>query len=158
MIPSIIASLIASFLFFALGYIWKDYVLVKVMNIIYKGVKINGTWKAVQGSVSAKGYELSCPSVYTFNLNQISDKIKGSATAEFGKRKRQIVKYSVNGTINDRFVCLSLKLQEKNRISHSNFLLEVVGNGEKMKGFMSFYALRSEEINSIEIYWEKIGQ
>ena len=151
-------NLIAAAIAFTFGRLWKGYFSIKFFDFVYKGVKINGTWKATQGEVTARGYTLSYPSVYTFTLNQTADIITGTANAEFGKEHREIANYIVKGTIKDRFVTLALCLDEKKRISHSTFLLEVVGNGEKMAGYMCFYALLSEEINAIQIDWKKLGR
>jgi len=150
-------DILASIIIFFVGFLWKDFISTWIGDFVYRGIKIDGVWKATQSEKTARGYELTYPSIYTFDLKQKADIIYGSAKAEFGIDKREIVCYKVSGNIKDRFVTLSLVLNEKKRISHSNFLLEVVGNGERMDGFMNFYALRSYEINAIQICCYKLN-
>ena len=63
--------------------------------------------------------------------------------------------YKVNGKIRDRFVWLELVNKNKNTIAYSYFLVEVVGDGTKMLGYRSFYALRKGEINAVECIMSK---
>ncbi|QEC68738.1 hypothetical protein FRZ67_16025 [Panacibacter ginsenosidivorans] len=154
----ILVNLIAAFLAFIIGFLWKDYISKKIADFVYRGIKINGTWRAIEKEITAKGYKLAYPSIYNIELFQKADIISGIVKAEFGKEQIEVVSYKVQGTIKDRFVSLSLKLQERNRMAHINFLLEIVGNGETMIGYMTFYGLRAKEINAIEVIWKKTSR
>lgn len=158
MVDDLFIELMAAIICFITGYLWTNKISLWIADLVYRGVKIDGIWKATQSDISARGYELTYPSTYTFEITQKADQVYGTASAEFGEgNHREIVNYKVTGNIKDRFVVISLVLKEKKRISHSNFLLEVVGNGEQMNGYMNFYALRSHEINAIQIFCHRLN-
>jgi hypothetical protein len=157
MVYNLSVNILAAIIIFMSGYIWKNWISIRLADFVYRGIKIDGVWKATQSENTARGYKLAYPSTYTFELKQKADKICGTAKAEFGADHKEMVCYNVTGYIQDRFVILSLVLKERKRIAHSNFLLEVIGNGECMNGFMNFYALRSHEINAIQIICNKLN-
>ncbi|HSY62117.1 MAG TPA: hypothetical protein VK796_09590 [Cytophaga sp.] len=157
MVLNVSASLIAGLILFLLGF-FKTFFINLFLNTFYKGVRINGRWKAKQEKETARGYPLTFPTDYTFEIKQFAGKISGVATAEFGHPERESVTYNINGTIKDNFVCLTLLLNETNRISHCHFLLQIIDSAERMEGYMTFYALKANEINAMEIEWKYVGK
>ena len=118
------------------------------------GFDVTGIWKVSEERNTAKGYTLDYPSKFTFKLFQKSNKIRGTAQAEFINVHGHLdtFNYEVKGIFKDGFINLILVIQE-NKISPINFLLRVSVNGWVMKGFMSFYAHIANEVNSVETTW-----
>ena len=50
--------------------------------------------------------------------------------------------FNVTGFVQDRFVHLVLKHKDTSRLGIINYLLESVGDGRRMQGVISFYAVK----------------
>ncbi len=56
--------------------------------------------------------------------------------------------FAITGRINDRFVELSFRHKDNTRLGIGVFVLEVVGDGRRMRGQQTFYSVASERIDS----------
>ena len=155
MLSSIAAGIIASFVFFLLGTLWKSHIYLWISSFRYAGINVSGGWIVEEHKQTAEGYELSVPTNLSVNLKQIANSLSGDAIAVIEQDgKKQYIHYRVEGNIKDRFIYLNCTLKENRRISHLSFLLEVLGNGEIMEGYMSFYALKAREMNAVKTKWK----
>jgi hypothetical protein len=126
-------------------------------DYVYKDVRVDGDWTILQSEVPVDGEALSTIWVLSATLEQKAHVVKGIATATHVKdgASADVINYEAAGHIYNRFVSITFRNKDKARIAYSTFLLEVKGDGTKMKGYRSFYGLRKEIIRAVECTWRR---
>jgi hypothetical protein len=139
----IISGILTSALIFLAISIFEKVVIPWYQAIIYRGVEINGEWHMERSGSNQTAI---------FNLEQSAHKIKGIATFVTKESTpddlHEIRTFTVDGQISERFVTLVLKHKDKQRLGISAYLLEIVGDGRKMQGYISGYSIASSKIIS----------
>lgn len=151
----IVTGIITSGVLVLLSRIFSHIVLPWYQNILYSGIRVDGAW-----SSSDKGWAQTLE----LQLHQVANKITGTATLisekQNGTHKYEGVRmFSVSGIIKDRFVELSFRHESLRRLGACNTLLEVVGDGRRMKGAFAFYSVVSNRIDAmiLEIARREVG-
>ncbi len=114
-------------------------------SITYSGINLSGTWHAVDPTMSQR---------IEITLNQTAKNIKGRATFthipddddEESCSYEPTRTFTLTGLTQDRFVNLTLRHTDINRLGINCYLLEVIGDGRKMSGFFSFYSVNTNQI------------
>jgi hypothetical protein len=138
-------------------YLFVNVWLPSYRNYVYKGIRVEGDWLISQSDQPADGESLSVTWILSATLEQKAYQIGGHATATHLKHGKvtDVINYDVKGHIFDRFVSITLRNKDATRIAYSTFLIEVTGDGTRMKGYRSFYGLQKGVIRSIECNWRR---
>ncbi|MCQ4281184.1 hypothetical protein NA643_19070 [Pseudomonas stutzeri] len=115
-----------------------------ITKLRYSGVDLSGKWYCADCTMAQE---------ITFDLTQSANVIHGKAQFHTKSRKpnasyEDIRSFSIEGRIEDRFVSLFLKHEDRQRLGINNYLLEVVGDGRHLKGVFCFYGLKNHTIMS----------
>jgi len=143
LVVGIISGILTSAMIFLAISVFEKVVIPWYQAIIYRGVDINGEWQMERPGSNQTAI---------FNLEQSAHKIKGIATFVTKESKSEgldeVRTFTVDGQISERFVTLVLKHKDKQRLGISAYLLEIVGDGRKMKGYISGYNIGTSKIIS----------
>ena len=122
-------------------------------NYVYRGVRVHGGWTVVQPHEAADGRALSSEWEVTLAVQQHAYTLRGIAvsTRRDGGSAVDVLHYDITGYVRDRFVVILLTGKDHERISHSTFHLEVVGDGTQMVGYRTFYGALLHKIRAVEV-------
>ena len=151
----IVSGLITTFLLWLINNYWVKTFTPWYEKRVYRGVIIQGTWHLVDETDDDKDadpwgqYEI-------INLKQIAHRLKGSATL-VPKKGTDVgtIGLDVLGDISDRFVSLTLKSPTQSRLSYSVSLLEIVGDGNVLRGSTVIYDVSNEKISAHEVEYTR---
>jgi len=121
-------------------------------HLIYKGINLEGAW-----------YLQTESQKILLEIKQNSESITGKATAHALNQKKDhfddLKTFDVKGSINERFLLLTLLHTDTKRIGIVTQLLQIEGDGTLMKGTGSWYAPRKSKIVSgdVEYYRNEIS-
>ena len=149
-IAGVSANLISSFFI----NVW----LPAYRNYVYQGIRVDGDWIHSHVSIPIDNQDFSDVWSLTITLKQKAYNIEGAATSrEYSKSGNiiDLINYDIEGSIYDRFLFIYMRPKNKDRIAHSSFHLEVVGDGNKMIGYRSFYGLEMNSIRAIKCEWKR---
>jgi hypothetical protein len=160
---AIVINVISSGIVLIIALTWNQWIVPWFKSLVYKGIKIDGTWKIEQSNQMVDGTALEIQRAIDINLQQNANELKGEASARIiqtipmntqtptnlDKSTNTVIFYDVKGEIKDRFVSLVLIPKEQNKIAYSVFLLEVVGDGNLLKGYRTFYGYKKLKICAI---------
>lgn len=130
-------------------------------DYVYRGVRVDGDWVVRNIGTPSDGRSLTDSWQLSVRLTQKAYRLSGAATALRAAPDREgavdILHYNVEGTVQDRFVIVQMRTLDRNRIAHSAFHLEIVGDGNMMRGHRTFYGLIMNQIRSIRSEWSRHG-
>ena len=115
-------------------------------SITYSGINLSGTWHAVDPTM-AQRIELT--------ITQTAKNIKGQAIFSHVHGEDDDERpfdyeptrtFSLTGITQDRFVTLTLRHTNIDRLGINCYLLEVIGDGRRMAGVFSFYSVNTNQI------------
>ncbi|NIK51929.1 hypothetical protein [Xanthomonas arboricola] len=115
-------------------------------SITYSGINLSGTWYAVDPTMAQR---------IEITLKQTAKHIKGHAVFThipdeedddnpFSYEPTRT--FNLTGLTQDRFVALTLRHTDINRLGINCYLLEVIGDGRRMSGHFSFYSINTNQI------------
>jgi hypothetical protein len=138
-------------------YLFVNVWLPAYRNYVYKGIRVDGDWIIFQSDKPADGESLTTKWILFATLEQKAYEISGSVTASHleDSNPTDVINYYLDGRIFDRFLSLTLRTKDSSRIAYSTFLLEVTGDGSRMRGYRSFYGLRKGSIRSVACTWKR---
>jgi hypothetical protein len=165
-LTSIAINVISSGIVLIIALTWNKWLLPWFKSLVYKGIIIDGTWKIEQATQMVDGSNLAVQRAIDINLQQNANELTGDASARIietqtitpstqnvetkqSKNLNTVIYYDVKGEIKDRFVSLVLRPKEQNKIAYSVLLLEVVGDGNTLKGYRTFYGYKKLKICAI---------
>lgn len=125
-------------------------------DYVYKGVRIQGDWILNQGQDTIDKNKLGNDWSVSITLNQKAYKLSGFGTAQrfspdSNREVIDIIYYDITGSIFDRLVFLYLRPQDKTRLAHSSFHVEVISDGNSMSGYRTFYGLKMNKIRAVDV-------
>lgn len=148
----VISGVLASTVVFLLALLFNRVIVPWYQNIIYSGINVSGTWNSESKLPDSKKLLTS------LELKQSANNILGSATASIKHSEEQIDPVrilSVTGKINDRFVQLTITPVDAKRLGAVSVLSEVVGHGNRMKGWSIWYSDHNADLNATSHIWER---
>jgi len=154
-ILEVVSDVCTTALIFLCVHIFRKIIIPWYQTLIYRGANIGGEWYCSNTSLSQD---------IKIELTQNASNVKGLATLISIYRDdpdhEQIRIYRISGFIIDRFVQLTLQHADTKRIGVVNYLLEVVGDGRRMRGAATFYNIESCDIGAVKLAFtrDRIGQ
>lgn len=143
---SVLSGIITSSLIFLFVQLFRTVVIPWYQELTYQGVKVCGTWYTKLNN----GDQL-----ITIELAQSANQLDGTATFSTNKQVNSHYEplrvFLLKGSVQDRFLSLSGAHRDRQRLGISSFLLEVIGDGRKLKGILTFYSVTSFTITSEQI-------
>lgn len=107
---------------------------------------MGGEWRVLSPTIQDIDISLT--------LSQNADRVKGmlTLTTKEGDNLQvdRVRNYVIEGTVSNRFIVAVLSRLEKNRLGIGTLLLEVVADGQTMKGIWTFYHVWECEITFAE--------
>jgi len=132
---------------YIISIIVKDKILPWYRAFKYEGLDVSGEWKIAQDFDDSAETGI-------VELTQKADKLEGSWTITITNKKTkesELKMFSLNGSIEDRFVILTTKNSNNRQIGMGTILLEAVGNGYELIGCETWYSVENKEIKSDDI-------
>lgn len=142
----VISGILSTATIYFAAVIFNASVLPWLRGLIYKGVNVTGTWYCHDRTMTQE---------ITLNLVQNAHAITGSASfiGDTGEHLRRHPEYetlrtfSVTGEIQDRFIYLTLRNSDAQRLGVNTYLLEVKGDGRRLDGVFTFYSVSHSHIS-----------
>lgn len=144
-IIGVVSGLITGFCALTLSQIFRKIVRPWYESLIYDGIKIEGTWHI----------EFTDPTHnrnVTFELNQKANTLTGISTHVLKDEKKsgdKIRTYQLSGRIRNRFIDLSGRSIDRTRVGVLTMLFEIIGDGQKMHGYITGYSTLDSELKSL---------
>ena len=158
LVASVFVGVFAGVVVNVLTYLFVNSFLPLYRDKVYTGLRIDDDWVLEQNDVAADGdgFEKWALSLH---LKQKASTLKGTALAQRKDENNctQLIHYEVHGSIHDKVIDLSFRTRDRSQLARSTFLLEVVGVGQSMVGYRSFYGLKKGTIRAVECVWSRPG-
>jgi len=115
-------------------------------GVIYNGHNVEGTWEVVSASPPSRRNA-------SFTLTQKASKISGVSTHVLKDESMEgdyIKNYSLKGELRAGFIYLIVNHTDKKRIGFGTVVLKIVGDGQKMEGWIAAYNSSSSDVKGIK--------
>ena len=148
----ILGSVLGTFVFLFLSGYWKNMLLPRIEDMIYKGVRISGKWSA------EIGFDQNEKQVFTLELRQRADKISGVASLTSDIREgTSTTTNSFTGYISDGFLIGTTRPNTPDSLYHTTYNFRVVEALEtvSLKGIMCGLDLNKNEISNWDLEFKK---
>jgi len=151
-IVGIVSGIITAFIIHLLILMFNKIILPWYRELVYSGVEIKGGWKV------SSDYGQGNSQVVAINLSQKASSINGKATIVKSSNGKVVetTMMAIVGSIKDRLFNVTLIPIEKKRVGISISLLEVVGNGNIMRGSACWYDSSAAVIKTESTEWRRI--
>jgi hypothetical protein len=147
----IASSLIATFIFLWLNWLFKTILLPWFADKIYRGVRIDGRWCGVL----IGGAKINSITSSQLQLTQKGDELTGLYSHTISSKKSEF--YTIGGFVRDAIVTLNWKPSTKDTIDAGSAILRVFTKDStlRMKGILTYISTESNEVKSSSIEFEK---
>ncbi len=148
----VISGILTALLLFVVGVLVNRSFLPWYRSLIYSGIDVSGVWKH-EINVRSNRTQIS-----TFKIKPNAHSIKGKASVSKYDEKQNLLStedFYVKGKIKDRLVHITLEPTDKKRLGIITYLVEVVGSGNIMKGWSTWYSIINEELLSVKATIER---
>ena len=139
---SVLSGVITSVVVFSGVRFFEKVLVAWFRQITYRGIEVAGSWfwrsHGAQAKLEIKQFANKISGIYTYVPPDDDD--ENGAT--------EIKIYTVSGEIKDRFVQLTMNSADPKRLGVLSYVLEVVGDGNELRGCCIFYATNNHEISS----------
>ena len=145
----VVSGVLSSALILLLAVLIRRVLIPWFRSLIYSGVDVSGEWHCIDPLMAQE---------ITVHLNQDADSVSGTATFTWNHDDpdescldefETVRTFHVSGKIRDRFLQLMLTHVDRKRIGVNSYLLEVCGDGRRMRGLFTFYSIRAHFLDSI---------
>lgn len=150
-ILGVVSGILASSVLLICSSILKKIVLPWFRDQVYDDQYVDGVW--ICDTLHQSGNSMEA----ILDISQKAHLIKGHMTLnkKNGNSEIEIKKYILKGEIRDRFLIVHGRNQDRNSLGVHSELLEVIGDGKKMKGTKTWYSVSEQKIESMEVEWVK---
>lgn len=132
----IISGLLTGFIAFGFSQVIQKIVLPWYLNLIYDGYNVEGTWKVMEGEPNLRRD-------ITFTLQQKAGLVTGISTHVLKDKNQDgdyIKTYTLKGELKERFLTLTSRHVDRQRIGVGTVMIEIIGDGQKMEGCIAAYS------------------
>ena len=136
LVVGIVSGIFTTVLLYLITETFKKIVIPWYRQIIYKGVDISGEW------VNELKLESGIKQTISASIIQKANNISGDVTMvkmKDGEQYGNIETFNLTGDICDRFLYAKVLPVDTKRVGIASLLLEIVGDGTKMKGATAWY-------------------
>lgn len=153
LVLGIVSGVLTTALLWTINVFWISKIVPWYEKRVYKGVKIQGTWALVDDSDDAEGQWTQNE---ILSLKQTAHRLIGSLALipKDGDTSESIV-LDAHGEISDRFISLSFKSPIQDRLSYSVLLVEIVEDGNKLRGSTAMYNVANGTIDSYAVEYRR---
>lgn len=149
-LTGVIAGVASSALLLALGSLFRQVILPWYSGVIYRGIRIGGTWRSEPSDHHAGEYVLQ--------FRQHAHRVKGTlvrigADKLTGKRRSDVFDFS--GTVRDRFLIATATPIASDRLGAIAVVLQISGDGRELVGQRAFYHIQHNDVRSSPITWNR---
>jgi hypothetical protein len=138
-----ISGIVASAIVFGFTVVFQRMLLPWYRQFVYRGVNITGVWKATSASSNR---------TLIFDLIQKAHSVEGSVSIITAKDiPASIRSFTLAGTLSDRFLEFQMRHVDSKQLGIAVGLFEVIGDGNKMKGFLTGYKVKLYAIEADEV-------
>jgi hypothetical protein len=145
----VIAGAIASAFVFFIQVIWKRIIEPWYEKRVYKDAKIDGVWEGKIATLCDTSGEYK----EQITLEQIGHQVKGrilcTAGIDLGKE------YALEASFKNLILSGTYSQKDPKSLDRGSFSFKLVENGNKLKGYTSFYYTPEDRINYSEYIWER---
>ena len=148
----VISGLITGFATIVFGQVTRKMVLPWYNQFTYKGLIISGSWRVVP---AGPDYRRDI----VLELEQHANKVKGISTHILKNKEDEgdyVRTYKLDGEINDRLLTIVGRNIDTKRIGRYTLMVELIGDGQQMKGVISGYRSVKRAIEGTECTLERI--
>lgn len=150
----IISGLLVGFITVGSSLVYQRIILPWYLEVVYDGYNVEGTWRIVTTEPDIRRD-------ITFRLYQKAGVVTGVSTHVLKDKNAEgdyIKKYELEGELNERFLSLRTRALDRKRIGVGTVMIEIVGDGQKMKGYTTSYSSGSSSIVSIKCTAVKVDE
>ena len=149
-IIGIISGSLATAVILLISNFMKDTVLPWYSQLVYKGLKIDGGWKSSITTPSGNLQDMKLLIKQRANIIEADMTVVKTITAT---NEKEIKQFEMKGEIKDRFLAIYGRNKNPHQLGVNLELLEVVGDGNKLKGKSIWYSVTVGDIECDKIEW-----
>ena len=141
----VVSGLLTGALVAAVGIYIRKYFIPWFRSLVYAGVKVEGTWHFSSDEYDRRDI--------TMEIKQTAGSLRAVSThilrADIDEPTADNIRtYNLNGEVQDRLVTLYGRPNNPRRTGGIVFLLEVVGDGQKLTGQAAGYSSSLEQVHA----------
>lgn len=152
LVIGVIGGIITAAVIHLLVVLFDKVLLPWYRQLVYRGVEIQGKWE------ESHEYGNGNTQLVTAELSQKAHAITGSVTivkSTNGEITRTEI-MSLKGAVKDRLFNGTIVPVDKKRVGISTVLLEIIGDGSRMRGSASWYDAGAARITAKPTEWQRI--
>src|SRR5712692_8357813 len=148
-ITGVVSGILTTAVLFLLKKLFDGVVLPWYRNLVYRGVNISDQWKNEMEFPGGTHQTLIA------NIKQRAHAVEGDLTITKTRNGQLFVTKTLLlvGEIHDRLLLATIKPMSDKEIAAATLLLEVVGNGSRMRGATSWYDATGGRILQEDVEW-----
>lgn len=143
LLSGIISGIITSIIIFTFSILFKKILIPYYADMIYRGVRIEGTWNGVNKTPNSE-IRVVC------TIKQNSFDITGTFAVEttYSTGKQYSNNYEIEGFINGNMLTLTYKASDRSRTGTGVLMFQILSGGKELRG----KAIHSENGNGIGVF------
>ncbi|HEY2380122.1 MAG TPA: hypothetical protein VGK48_02965 [Terriglobia bacterium] len=155
LIIGVIAGIVSALLVWVFTVFFKDSLLPRFEQLVYRGIDISGEWFLQPDTRRDSKYGELAQS-QDLRIDQHGHKLSGTAhLSPMSGNKLEPRTLDLTAEIADRLVSGTLHYKDHSRIGLIAFLGQVEGDGRKISGQMVFFDIADSEITADPFVWVK---
>lgn len=160
----VVAGVLTSAFLFLAGALARKVVIPWYLNLVYRGVDLQGKWIASKTYGPTQKYDQTLNYAYTLELRQNANELRGTMiisrrVTPSGGQSTQVDDYTqgfqVNGSTWEGYVTLNMISDDRRSLSFVTSLLKVEGRGESLVGHMAYRSAQNDQVDSEHIKWTR---
>lgn len=145
MLVGIISGVISAMIVYVIGFAISNTIIPYYYKRTYKGVNLTGSWVLMSDDYNRREIKIEIKQEAEY-ITAISTHTLVNPSSSNSTDNVRV--YVMTGSINDRFITLVGKPNDKSKLGALLFLFEVIGDGNTLKGVGVAYSSTEHRIGS----------
>jgi hypothetical protein len=149
LLDGIVAGLLTTLLVFMGTYIWKIAVQPWIRELLYEGIRVDGTWSLLENE------DTDYIQHETFELDQHAGILSGRLILVSKGNPTDSRTLVITGLVRDGFVILTGTPNSERSLGYLAFVGRVAGDGNSIQGHASFFGINTGEFEGLPAVYKR---
>lgn len=151
-VVGVVSGVLASALIFLAVQLFQRAIIPWYRQLVYRGIDVTGTWE------NRLEFGKDRIQTATIVLTQRAERVNGTVTLMkvIDNRTRPAETLELDAELSNRFLVGTMSPTDSKRLVAVTVLLEVVGDGRRMKGWTSWYDAKAAQVTSSSAEWVRV--
>jgi hypothetical protein len=146
-----VSGILTTALIYVISKMFVDWFLPWYRSFTYEGIDVSGEWE------TKTEFDSSFENSF-MEIKQKANTLDGLLTvivSDKDSTEKKVGVFTVNGSIKDRFIILTVINNDKKQIGVGTMLIEAVGNGYELEGCETWYSVENKKIKAADIKFRR---